>query len=1162
MSELANYHFIPSLRQGLAAALQEDATGARATVHVTLRAMGEKFGGGTSTDEIVKPVQLFGPGDVRGFEPRIVTRTDPRANVGDFEPNYFPAVEFADPDFVWRFTAGAADENGNLLPWITLIALVAEDVPDETQPDRTKKKEFTEGDRGETDSVPWISVSTEFLPDLAEAWRWSHVQVTAGANLDVEELRGVLRDHPERAVSRLLCPRRLRPDTRYRAFVVPTFRLGAVAAGLEAPPESPSAMELAWEKSGSVTTMKLPYYYDWEFGTGWRGDFEHLLRLLEPRELTGLGVRDMDCSRPGFGLPGTDGRDVAPERRHVLRLEGALKSLDTEFTPWGRDDPEGEAGGEFRTQLGSELLNEPFTILTRQAEATSGDVRDLRIVPVVPPGDEGMMLIEWTTEIPSTSRIQYGETHEYGHVAEEDEAGLVTRHAVTVGGLEPAKVYHFRVDSEDGEGNPVTTEDIEFVPLPSVVPPIYGRWHAGRARVDDTGASDAWIDVLNLDPRHRAGAGFGARVVQDQQEPLMAEAWRQLGAIEEANEALRRAQLGRAASRGLFQRVEALVRPETATDYRRETFLRLMRPVHGRVRAKMSDAADAPVATMRQHLRAIGPAPLDPAFQRITRPHGPIRKRQRAVPAELQGKLLDRLNKEKLAAISFVAEPKGTVGFSHVMQAIAPEEVVDPPPADTNPGPTPGSDPGPAPDLNPAPVLESSVYEVQLTEIALGTEGVFTDAEALDIAIGDLELPPQLRAEGIQAGIAPVLQEWLKVAPAPEPPPGVDLAKAGQILKDAMNPEVTLVARIGARLRLDGLPLDAIERRGDPLDRIMAAPEFPQPMYESLRDRSQDMLLPGIEKVPQNTVGLLEANRRFIESYLCGCNHEFAAELLWREYPTDQRGSYFRQFWDVEGFVPNPDQLELWTEEAENQVSEDAEDWDQLVQETLHKLVAEDLKDIRPLHRWRGAPLGGNENSRDPDLNLEEGLVLIVRGDLLKKYPNTVIYAVSARTVGEGRAPDLPEFIANGAVESEPIFPLFTGTLPPDTTFFGFSFDEDAARGSDDEPGMYFVLEERVSEARFGMDVPLGEGADIPSTVWEGMEDEPNLTDWDDLNWGLMEPDAYIDARNPKDDLIEQPKWDVSSATIAWITLQKPVRICIHASQMLPQPQVGDDSGE
>lgn len=33
---------------------------------------------------------------------------------------------------------------------------------------------------------------------------------------------------------------------------------------------------------------------------------------------------------------------------------------------------------------------------------------------------------------------------------------------------------------------------------------------------------------------------------------------------------------------------------------------------------------------------------------------------------------------------------------------------------------------------------------------------------------------------------------------------------------------------------------------------------------------------------------------RLPKSYMVGLNHEFARELLWREYPTDQRGSYFR----------------------------------------------------------------------------------------------------------------------------------------------------------------------------------------------------------------------------------------------------------------------------
>ena len=35
---------------------------------------------------------------------------------------------------------------------------------------------------------------------------------------------------------------------------------------------------------------------------------------------------------------------------------------------------------------------------------------------------------------------------------------------------------------------------------------------------------------------------------------------------------------------------------------------------------------------------------------------------------------------------------------------------------------------------------------------------------------------------------------------------------------------------------------------------------FPQPMYEALRDLSQDFMFPGLEQVPTNTVALLETN--------------------------------------------------------------------------------------------------------------------------------------------------------------------------------------------------------------------------------------------------------------------------------------------------------------
>ena len=79
----------------------------------------------------------------------------------------------------------------------------------------------------------------------------------------------------------------------------------------------------------------------------------------------------------------------------------------------------------------------------------------------------------------------------------------------------------------------------------------------------------------------------------------------------------------------------------------------------------------------------------------------------------------------------------------------------------------------------------------------------------------------------------------------------------------------------------------------------MAHPVFTEPMYRALRDISPEFLAPNLELIPNNTISLLETNQRFIEAYMVGLNDEMGRELLWRQFPTDQRGSYFRQFWDV-----------------------------------------------------------------------------------------------------------------------------------------------------------------------------------------------------------------------------------------------------------------------
>ena len=318
----AQYYFVPDVRQGLAAWIKNHdprRASIRVELDTTVRSIDPQ---GESAVTLEQTVQLYGPGDILGFDGRIVARTDPKPDVGDFEPSYFPAIEFADPDFAWRFTPASTDKEApKLTPWIVLIVL-------ETG------VEFEEGKQTDRNLPRFIKqVSPTALPDLVYAWRWAHVQVTADEGLSEDSLKNPSAEILEQAICRLMCPRRLKTGTRYTAFVVPTFKLGALAGrglGFESVIQ---ANEFAWQQED--TPIDLPYYYRWEFGTGERGDFEHLVRLLEPRALSGLGIRDMDCARPGFGTCGVERAGLEAPENHFLGLEGALQSVDTQLTPWG-----------------------------------------------------------------------------------------------------------------------------------------------------------------------------------------------------------------------------------------------------------------------------------------------------------------------------------------------------------------------------------------------------------------------------------------------------------------------------------------------------------------------------------------------------------------------------------------------------------------------------------------------------------------------------------------------------------------------------------------------------------------------------------------------------------------------------------------------------------
>jgi phosphodiesterase/alkaline phosphatase D-like protein len=58
--------------------------------------------------------------------------------------------------------------------------------------------------------------------------------------------------------------------------------------------------------------------------------------------------------------------------------------------------------------------------------------------------------VSWTTDAPSDSTVEYGTTTAYGQIASAAE--LVTSHAVTLSGLNPATRYFVRVTSASAGG--------------------------------------------------------------------------------------------------------------------------------------------------------------------------------------------------------------------------------------------------------------------------------------------------------------------------------------------------------------------------------------------------------------------------------------------------------------------------------------------------------------------------------------------------------------------------------------------------------------------------------------------------------------------------------------------------------------------------------------
>ncbi|SEF80985.1 hypothetical protein SAMN05444920_101726 [Nonomuraea solani] len=1071
------YSFFPWLRTGLTTRLTDDpGTAARASMAVKLRLTGDALKGGTITRDVDRRVQLYGPGDIVGVDARAISRVEPSPWITNAEPNYLAHVEFYDEDFPWRYSpAPATATTPRLAPWLALIVLAGGQNPAEDP-----GAEFAEGTVPGR-PLPYITVRNPAatLPPPEQLGAFAHVHVNGALNGQVVSndmgfalpaLGGILASNADSACSRVMCPRHLRPNTTYHAFLVPAFETGRLAGlGLD-PAPSPKALHGAWgpDYTGRQEPGALPYYHRWFFGTGAAGDFEFLVRLLVPRLPDArVGRRDVDVHRSaGPGLPGIDSPAALGG---VLRLGGALRAplrADDLHENWDDQPPDKPYPHDFQRAL-AKLINL---------------------------GDDYLE--------------------------------------------QPPIAAHARLAAELP-----TAGDLAAEPDPVITPPLYGRWHALTTRLlfdrenQPITQNRNWVHRLNLDPRFRIAAGLGTRVVRERQEEFMLAAWSQVGDVLAANARIRAAQLAREVGFVLhgkhLEPPATLMRARVAAMMGAEgpppsgaglaaalsgRTLALTAPAGSRVLADDPRAAGLGMETASNgagkvsvgfHVARsrVSGTPLSPPMRRLTRPGSRL---MRTLPFT-----------ETLAPDALVPRMDEPGGVTAAPPKVTPEAVVTPGRLDEVLHSEPPAEGGDPVDRLP----KSPDFVITLPgDPFIPTEGTDDSDEALRFkdALRDLY-------RGWDAA---------ELAGQAEPRPRLDVTAFTDSMLTGLRADQAVPRSL---LTSVALP-DRLRPFAERFIEAMAYPVIDLPMYQALLDMSVDLFVPNLSLIPPNTITLLEPNPEFIESYLVGLNHEMARELLWREYPTDQRGSPFRQFWDVRT-VPSPP-----AESAKER--------------------RERLYDIRPVHDWpKTGRLGENDN-RDIGQAQENELVLVIRGELLRKYPNAAVYAHRARWQPDNEHPDprqerLPVDLLDplNPTPKEILFPLYEARVAPDIHLLGFDVTAKAAKGEHGDPGWFFVIKERPGDPRFGLD--------------EGPKTRVEV--WNDLSWADVDPagNGFIrldDTTTPvpllKFDLpdddqeklaqqgedLELPVWNggLSSADVAYVLFQAPVLLAVHAQEMLP----------
>jgi hypothetical protein len=1044
---------------------------------------------------------LLGPADATGFSPSQILRTDPKAGEPAAEPNYLCSIEFDAPELPWLLSPFPSKPEA-VQPWMALVVVVDE-------PGRLEQRAGAVN--------PVLRCPATDLPPCAESWAWAHAQIIPDGPRPIQEMLIDLTEAP-RTLSRLICPTRLKPNTGYLACVVPTYAAG-VAAILGGDPAD-AGDKPAWGTSGQVV---LPTFLHWKFRTGPVGDFEEIateLKAVKAESLPGIG-RSALAIAPG-GLPGLEGDPPpVPAVRTLLTTTAEIDAMAAETVP-----------DNVRSHL---------------AEIISPDA-----VPADPPVVQPPAYGRWPAQLdhigPETegwiSGINLAPSHRViarlgGDVVRTQQEELVAEARRQAGAYQAAR--RARDLLRLGELTATRLIQRRFTDVASAKMIALARPAHFAIPFDDTTNVADKITAATVDPGMLAPA-----LTQ-----IASRTSRRIGVTERSI----RTGLVTGAFDHAFRSPDNIpAEQSTNFDRVREVYVRanlLDRVVGTATIGKLLNVAPQAATAQAALVQQLSTIHVDLHEQDVV-PIDPGAVVEGGVAVAQPPPFTHAINIGQLAQIQHIAQVQDVVqpeaieniahlaGEQELVHLAGEQELIHPvvdeqlihavgeqkvaQPAGGGIQINQGISDVVFQRISEADRSALSNVVISTLQPAISVMGQPEAAQPIAVApfvldntaatlgktfreaVGGPSLDVQVsvkatvRAQLGLATVAPMHRDLLPVDIQGRFDQAVSMVTQKTLLPSVAYPAATNVVALNdvatactSGLSVTGTYTKAVQgllrRAGEALFVLPTeinlgfVPTFTAPLASRLERSLNSWILAGASSIPANGVTLVSTNPAFIEAFVAGANHEVAGEMLWRDVPSDPRGTVFTRFWAN--------------------------------------------SELGPIHKWTGR-LGQNVDNGRPLV------AVVLRSPLLRRYPNTVIYAAKRlETPGDTSFTPDPATIT-------PV--LYQGFIEPDATFSVLDLDVNKARDPDEK--WFVLISQPVTDARFGLD------------EWIKTEPPPPPQDWNDLTWQHM-GDATL---SPHPQSPPQPQnpgnatWGASAADLALILHQDPFRIVLPAATYLPSP--------